>query len=125
MTDTDFSKATPRPWRYENDGNGHDEILGPHGQLVVDSVGRIDGPLICAAVNTFDPEREKKVEALVSAAENFLTDIYELFESPDHLQMALELARSKRPAIAPDQDGPETVVSLRQALHSLKGGENG
>lgn len=61
----------------------------------------------CAEGVPADPERERKVEALVEAAEgliNEVCDAYYWFESD-------ELAAA--------------VTGVRAALHSLKGGENG
>jgi len=69
-----FKDATPRPWRWEPD-----EITG-EARLYREVKGRcsdfignckhIDGPLLIAAVNSYDPDREAKVRALVEAAKN-------------------------------------------------------
>jgi len=56
----DISKASPRPWNYHRgvDG-GYDCIKDVNGKTVVEGVGRIDGPLIIAAVNAYDPKHEE------------------------------------------------------------------
>jgi len=42
--------ASPRPWSYRNDG-GRDWIEDAVGNVVVNNIGRLDGPLIVACVN--------------------------------------------------------------------------
>ena len=51
--------ASPRPWTYHNAPSRHgvglrDWIEDANGSIVVEHVGHLDGPLICAAVNRRD-----------------------------------------------------------------------
>ena len=116
----DFSKATPRPWRYLDDGEGHEEIVGLHDELIAEmrDANYVDGPLIVAAVNAFDPDREKKVEALVEA----LGPIARYGEV-----LRGQWVRHDDPLIElwDHKISGRDLVRVAEALHSLKGGENG
>lgn len=64
-----LSLSSPRPWTYHNDGHPtwpRDWIEDANGNEVVRSVGHLDGPLICAAVN-YLYEREAEAETAVAA----------------------------------------------------------
>lgn len=57
--------ASPTPWSYhsvpgETAGINRDWIEDDHGNVVVNHVGHIDGPLICAAVNAYMAARGGK-----------------------------------------------------------------
>jgi hypothetical protein len=43
---------TPLPWRYENNGSGRDWIYDARENIVVESVGYLDGPFIVRAANS-------------------------------------------------------------------------
>lgn len=56
--------SSPRPWTYHNSRGETDWIEDANGTPVVHAVGRLDGPLICAAVN-YLYTREADAEAAV------------------------------------------------------------
>lgn len=61
--------ASPAPWTYCRQpdmwsGVGHrDWIEDANGSIVVENVGHIDGPLICAAVNDRHENRKEQPNA--------------------------------------------------------------
>ncbi|MFM2422159.1 MAG: hypothetical protein RL291_689 [Pseudomonadota bacterium] len=64
--------ASPRPWTYRrHDGGGgalgaYDWIEDANGQTILEGVGYLDGPLICAAVNYLDTLHDGADEAIVA-----------------------------------------------------------
>jgi hypothetical protein len=128
---TDFSKATERPWkvRRSNDlsgdvgitADGLPNVLAETFAAIRDRNERsvdeasANAALIVAAVNAFDPEREKKVEALVEAIEEVIAATG-AYLPPDGISPQECLNR-----ILGATDNKKIV----DALHSLKGGENG
>lgn len=112
----DFSKATGRPWSFEeiapyDDGLGYvrgkdgNDILSAGEPTLSADENRANAALIVAAVNAFDPEREKKVEALVEA----LTGYEQEYSNPIPDHSLRSFFRTQ----------------VFSALQSLKGGENG
>lgn len=123
MTDTDFSKATPRPWRIDNfhdrrilnEGGSHICTAYLFSPPITRGEAEANAALIVAAVNAFDPDREKKVGALVEAIEEVIAATG-AYLPPDGISPQECLNR-----ILGATDNKKIV----DALHSLKGGENG
>ena len=126
MTDTDFSKATERPWKLHMlddtaivPASGGPALASAEGDYSLQSDEmEANAALIVAAVNAFDPEREKKVEALVEAAEPIARygDVL-LGQWVRHDDVLIELWDHKITV--------GDLIRVAEALHSLKGGENG
>lgn len=103
MTDTDFSKATEWP--------GIPKTLSPqHLRELADGLANANAEAerICEAIvvamKAYDPERERKVEALVEAGQKTLDALDGRVHSHDALK---------------------ALANLRGTIASLKGGENG
>ena len=171
MTDTDFSKATERPWK-QHLVDSTLIVSASGGAIVAKVEGDYDtgwqemeanAGLIVAAVNAFDPEREKKVEALVVDNERLFGALQKIANGDGvYGAQAHEYKQTARAAIAgcaatretadkviealeeaeeyfdnrADADQPPGSVpipnkemvllcAVREALHSLKGGDNG
>ena len=66
---SDTSKATPRPWghgdAYHNPGKGEDIFVGSDGTVVATTgdiggfIREADADLVLAAVNSYNPERDR------------------------------------------------------------------
>lgn len=119
-------KHTPGPWVWNGKhGSLHRIGEAPYrfGECVLRptweydegtdlEIGEADAALIAAAPD------------ILEALSGLLADVYEIFASPEQLEMAAELARKGRPAIAADSDGPDTIKAARAALSkaTLKSG---
>lgn len=68
----DIGKSSPRPWRYN-----FARIEDAYGGVIVERVGRIDGPLIVAAVNAYDPERDEAFKAMREALVECYVEVQE------------------------------------------------
>lgn len=109
----DLSKASPRPWFLDGDGNGNgevwseeDAILEPCGGVNKDEA-QINAALIVAAVNAYSPEKEEAWKAALEKIAGLLT-LEETGQSADlrmtvaALDSAIGIARN---ALAAKADG--------------------
>lgn len=106
--------ASPLPWTYHREKSGRiighrDWIEDAYGGVVVENVGHIDGPAICAAVNAAHPPELTIDEAVVESVLSWVRD---------DVLPAYGITHSTR---ATD---PEMVEGARAALTAaFKGGE--